>query len=79
MRHNGFSGYCGGFEYIKAAVPYAIICNDALTLVRAAALGGSRHETKSVSTQYSGVHTIKKARPRLRNCPVCPPTMQGNP
>ena len=22
--HNGFSGYCGGFEYIKAAVPYAL-------------------------------------------------------
>ena len=22
--YNGFSGYCGGFEYIKAAVPYAL-------------------------------------------------------
>ena len=40
----------GGFDKIKAAVLYALIRNDALTLARSAAYGGSRHEAKSVST-----------------------------
>jgi len=40
----------GGFEHIKAAVLYALIRNDALTLAGSAAHGGSRHEAKSVST-----------------------------
>ena len=46
---------CGGFEQIKAAVLYALIWNDALTLARSAAYGGSRHEAKSVSTNSDGV------------------------
>ena len=41
---------CGGFEQIKAAVLYALIRNDALTLAGSAAHGGARHEAKSVST-----------------------------
>ena len=41
----------GGFEQIKAAVLYALIRNDALTLAGSAAHGGSRHEAKSVSTR----------------------------
>ena len=41
---------CCGFEQIKAAVLYALIRSDALTLARSAAHGGSRHEAKSVST-----------------------------
>ena len=40
----------GGFEQIKAAVLYTLIQSDALTLAGSAAHGGSRHETKSVST-----------------------------
>ncbi len=42
---------CGGFEQIKAAVLYALIQSDALTLAGLAAHGGSRHEAKSVSTK----------------------------
>ncbi|GJN64867.1 hypothetical protein [Faecalibacterium gallinarum] len=41
----------GGFDKIKAAVLYALIRNDALTLAGSAAHGGSRHEAKSVSTK----------------------------
>jgi len=40
----------GGFEQIKAAVLFAPQTDDALTLARSAAYGGSRHEAKSVST-----------------------------
>ena len=46
---------CGGFEQIKAAVLYALIQSDALTLAGSAAHGGSRHEAKSVSTKSDGV------------------------
>ena len=42
---------CGVFEQIKAAVLYALIRSDALTLVGSAAHGGSRYEAKSVSTK----------------------------
>jgi len=46
----------GGFEtQFKAAVLYALIRNDALTLAGSAAYGGSRHEAKSVSTKSDGV------------------------
>ena len=45
----------GGFEHIKAAVLYALIRSDALTLTGSAAYGGSRHETQSVSTKSDGV------------------------
>lgn len=45
----------GGFEQIKAAVLYALIQSDALTLAGSAAHGGSRHEAKSVSTKSDGV------------------------
>ena len=45
----------GGFDKIKAAVLYALIRNDALTLAGSAAHGGSRHEAKSVSTNSDGV------------------------
>ena len=45
----------GGFEQIKAAVLYALIRSDALTLAGSAAHGGSRHEAKSVSTNSDGV------------------------
>ena len=46
----------GGFEtHFKAAVLYALIQNDALTLAGSAAHGGSRHEAKSVSTKSDGV------------------------
>jgi len=55
---------CGGFEKIKAAVFFVPQRNDTLTLARSAALGGSRHESKSVSTKYDGIFTVKKARPR---------------
>ena len=37
--------------FVKAAVLYALIQNDALTLAGSAAHGGSRHEAKSVSTK----------------------------
>ena len=57
---------CGGFEQIKAAVLYTLIQSDALTLAGSAAHGGSRHEAKSVSTNYDRLCTVKKARPRLR-------------
>ena len=40
----------GGFEQIKAAVLFAPQTDDALTLARSAAYGGSRHEEKGVST-----------------------------
>ncbi len=52
----------GGFDKIKAAILYALI----LALERSAAHGGSRHEAKSVSTEYDGVCTVKKARPQQR-------------
>ena len=39
----------------KAAVLFALIQNDALTLAGSAAHGGSRHEAKSVSTKSDGV------------------------
>ncbi|MFR3251602.1 MAG: hypothetical protein ACLTQL_11325 [Eisenbergiella sp.] len=43
---------CGGFEKIKAAVLLSSSKgDDALTLARSAALGGSRHESESVSTK----------------------------
>ena len=42
---------CGGFEQIKAAVLYALIQSDALTLAGLASHGGIRHEAKSVSTK----------------------------
>lgn len=40
----------GGFEKSRPPFFYALIRSDALTLARSAALGGSRHEAKSVST-----------------------------
>ena len=40
----------GGFEKSRPPFFYALIRNDALTLARSAAYGGSRHEAKSVST-----------------------------
>ena len=47
-----YSYPCGGFEtHFKAAVLYALIQSDALTLTGSAAHGGSRHEAKSVSTK----------------------------
>ena len=41
----------GGFEKSRPPFFYALIRNDALTLARSAAYGGSRHEAKSVSTK----------------------------
>ena len=51
----------GGFDKFKAAVLYALIRNDALTLAGSAAHGGSCHEAKSVSTNSDGVCTVKKS------------------
>ena len=44
--------YSGGFEQIKAAVLLSSTQNDdALTLAKSAAYGGSRHVQHSISTQ----------------------------